>query len=81
MQISAEDEKDLTLIGVVGMHDPPRQEVKAAVKSCARAGVRLIVVTGDNKATAESVCRQTGVLFEHMEGFSSLTGWQHGPRC
>ena len=76
MQVSVEDERDLTLIGLVGMHDPPRQEVKAAVKSCHRAGVRLIVVTGDNKATAESVCRQTGILQGHLDHYSSVTGPQ-----
>ena len=79
VQVSVEDERDLTLIGVVGMHDPPRPEVKAAVRSCARAGVRLIVVTGDNKATAESVCRQIGVLDGHVDQFSSLTGSTPSP--
>ena len=70
-----EDERELTLIGMVGMHDPPRTEVKAAVKSCSRAGVRLIVVTGDNRATAESVCRQIGVLQGPLDHYSSITGW------
>lgn len=54
-------EEDLTFIGIMGIIDPPREEVKHAIKTCHEAGIRVIMITGDHKLTAQAIAKDLGI--------------------
>jgi magnesium-transporting ATPase (P-type) len=58
---TSDAERDLEFLGLVGMEDPVRPEVPPAIASCRRAGIRILMVTGDHPATAASVASQVGL--------------------
>ncbi len=64
-------ESDLTLVGLIGMIDPPRPEVFAAVQECKRAGIIPVMITGDHPKTAMAIARELGIL---SHGEEALTG-------
>ena len=54
-------EEDLTFIGIMGIIDPPRVEVKHAINTCHEAGIRVIMITGDHKLTAQAIAKDLGI--------------------
>lgn len=61
---TTEDEKDYIFVGLMAMMDPPREESKAAVAECIKAGIRPIMITGDHKVTASAIAKEIGILTE-----------------
>ena len=55
-------EAELTLLGLVGLEDPPRPEAAAAVAACRQAGIRVAMITGDHPVTARAIAREVGLL-------------------
>jgi len=63
--LSPEDINGLTFLGLQGMIDPPREEVIEAVKNCNKAGIRVIMMTGDHAQTAKAIAQQIGIIKEN----------------
>ncbi|WP_102399731.1 cation-translocating P-type ATPase [Haloimpatiens massiliensis] len=71
--ISIEDlEKDLTFIGLVGMIDPPRLEVKDSISLCKSAGIKTIMITGDHKKTAFAIAKELDIATDENEAISGM---------
>lgn len=77
--------RELEFLGLVAMHDPPRPEVKGTIEEFERAGLRVVMITGDHPVTAQSIARATGidgatkgaaVLGEHVDATASGTDLQ-----
>lgn len=66
-------EKQITLVGVYGMIDPPRKEVKQAIKECLDAGIKTVMITGDHVNTAEAIAKEIDLL---PDGGQVLTGYE-----
>lgn len=65
--LGMEDEQDLVFLGLISMMDPPREESKAAVAECIRAGIKPIMITGDHKITAAAIAKRIGILKDESE--------------
>lgn len=55
-------ENNLVFVGLTGMIDPPRKEVREAIQKCRKAGIRTVMITGDHQSTAEAIAKQLGML-------------------
>lgn len=65
--LQLEGEDDLIFVGLISMMDPPREESKAAVADCIRAGIKPIMITGDHKVTAAAIAKRIGILKDESE--------------
>ena len=65
-----DEEKDLVFVGLVGMMDPPRKEAAEAIETCKRAGIKVVMITGDHRDTAVAIAHELGLMDNGM----ALTG-------
>jgi Ca2+-transporting ATPase len=74
VEFTEEMERDFVFAGIAGMMDPPRPEVKDAIIICKKAGIRVVMITGDHKLTATAVAKELGLLGEKDQDCQVLTG-------
>lgn len=67
-------ERDMIFVGIMGMIDPPREEVKDAIYLCEKAGIKVVMVTGDHRLTATAVAKELNLLGENETEGKVLTG-------
>jgi len=65
-----EEERDLVFAGLVGMMDPPRKEAADAIETCRKAGIKVVMITGDHRDTAVAIARELGLMDDGL----ALTG-------
>ncbi len=70
-ELTLEDESDLIFVGLMAMIDPPREQVKDAVRDAKSAGIKTVMITGDHKTTAVAIAREIGIS---EDGHMALTG-------
>lgn len=66
-------ESNLTMIGLIGIKDPVRDDAKESINSCRKAGIRVIMITGDSKDTAVAVGKELGLFKENDSNNKSET--------
>ncbi len=71
---SEKDETDFVFLGMIGMIDPPREEVKDAIKLCKKAGIKVVMITGDHKSTAVAVAKECGLM--SGKGANKVLTWE-----
>lgn len=72
-RVSEQDLTDMTFLGVCGINDPPREGVREYVKACGRAGISVIMITGDSEFTAKAIGQEVGI-YNPQRGDVSVTG-------
>ena len=63
-------EHDLIFLGLTGMIDPVRPEVKAAIEECRSAGIRAVMITGDHKDTAVAIAKELGIITDASQAIT-----------